>query len=74
MASESMSYPSSVTMSSPRWIARSCPYPPPQGPCSVRPTRPYGPDVTPEFLEEHNIHDRVLTPEAFARMLEVSPG
>ena len=26
-----------------------------------------------EFLEEHNIRDRVLTPEEFARMLEVSP-
>jgi integrase len=27
-----------------------------------------------EFLEEHNIRDRVLTPEEFARMLEISPG
>jgi hypothetical protein len=26
-----------------------------------------------EFLEEHNVRDRVLTPEEFARMLEVSP-
>ena len=26
-----------------------------------------------EFLEEHNIRDRVLTPEEFARMLEASP-
>jgi integrase len=26
-----------------------------------------------EFLEEHNIRDRVLTPEEFARMLEILP-
>jgi hypothetical protein len=31
------------------------------------------PVSTVEFLEEHNVRDRVLTPEEFARMLEVSP-